>query len=133
MPTLNDRPNFWSGNDNNNNVSGLGGNDFLFGFGGNDTMLGGDGKDYMLVNSKTGKKLFVDRNGHPDVPLEDRDYSKLSPQEIIAEAKKLQAEADEAIADGRYGDALELAAKAEELLAIERRQAEQRDMLVYYG
>ena len=41
MPTLNNKPNFWFGNDNNNFVSGLGGNDFLFGFGGNDTRLAG--------------------------------------------------------------------------------------------
>ena len=50
------------------------------------------------------------------IPLDERDYSKLSPQEIVIEAKKLLQEADEAIEDGRYGDAIELAAKAEELL-----------------
>lgn len=72
-------------------------------------------KDYMLLDQRTKKQLFVDRNGRPDIPLEDRDYSKLSPQEVVAAAKKLQQEADEAIKDGRYGDALKLAAEAEKL------------------
>lgn len=73
-------------------------------------------QDYMLVDAKSGKKRFVDRNGAMFIPLDERDYSNLSPQEIMEEAKKLMEEADEAIEDGRYGDALELAAKAEELL-----------------
>lgn len=73
------------------------------------------GKDYMLVDATTQKKLFVDRNGKSDIPLEDRDYSNLTPKEILAEIKKLKEEADEAIADGRWGDALKLADKATEL------------------
>ena len=73
-------------------------------------------QDYMLVDAKSGKKRFVDRNGRMDIPLDERDFSNLSPQEIVEAVKKLQEEADEAIEDGRYGDALELAAKAEELL-----------------
>ena len=73
------------------------------------------GKDYMLVDAATQKKLFVDRNGKSDIPLEDRDYSNLTPKEILAEIKKLKEEADEAIQDGRWGDALKLADKATEL------------------
>ena len=73
------------------------------------------GADYLLVDAKTQKKLFVDRNGKPDIPLEDRDYSKYTPEQIIEEIKKLKEEADDAIADGRWGDALKLLDKAAEL------------------
>ena len=77
-----------------------------------------DGQDYMLTDAKTGKKVFVDRNGVSDIPLEDRDYSKLTPEEIVQEVVKLKEEADDAIADGRWGDALKLIDKAVELAEI---------------
>ncbi|HAS42533.1 MAG TPA: hypothetical protein DCS93_18785 [Microscillaceae bacterium] len=77
-----------------------------------------DGQDYMLTDAKTGKKVFVDRNGVSDIPLEDRDYSKLTPEEIVQEVAKLKEEADDAIADGRWGDALKLLDKATELAEV---------------
>ncbi len=82
------------------------------------TFVPPDGQDYMLTDAKTNKKVFVDRNGKPDIPLEDRDYSNYTTEQIIAEIKKLKEEADDAIADGRWGDALKLLDKAAELAEV---------------
>lgn len=82
------------------------------------TFIPQDGQDYMLTDSKTKKKVFVDRNGKPDIPLEDRDYSKMTPEQIVEEIKKLKEEADEAIQDGRWGDAMKLLDKATELAEV---------------
>jgi len=83
------------------------------------------GKDYLLVDPVSEDDLFVDRNGVAHIPIEDRDYSNLTPEEIVKEIKKLKEEADEAIADGRWGDALKLADKAIELAEKIGESAEQ--------